>query len=295
MQLNMHDVYNQDGQVKAEMANCIIGHKHFFALLPNLQLLNQHLHSKTEISIQEDAQAGIYFSFLGSNAIRTAQDIESVQVSYQARDISGSLDMKEGEQRSLLQVRITPSHLAAVLGETEDHIIQHFSSLKDALGNDYGVVSLPMTQKLEQLCEFVLSDHNHSIGMAGHLYALILTFIEQLQMLSHLSQCEDCQSKLFNAQNLIEASQHDAINLDHLAQHVGLNRDALTIGFYHIVGQPIEIYWTRTRIKFAAAKLRQNPTEKGNIVAQSGFSEDQFEAAFIQHIGVSSHQYGQVH
>ena len=295
MQFNMHDVYNNDGQVKAEMTDCLAGHKQLFALLPNLQLLNQHLHSKTELSIHEEAQSGLYFSFLGTHAINSINDIDSVQVSYQARSISGNLVMQEGEQRSLLQIRITPNHLATLLGESEDHVIQHFTSLKNTLGNNNDFVQLPLTQKSAHICESVLAHHNHSIGLAGHLYALIFTLIEQLQMLNHLSQCEDCQSKLFNAQNLIEASEHQSLNIEHLAQHVGLNTEALIIGFNHIVGQSIEKYWTRNRIKFAAAKLRQNPTEKGNIVAQSGFSEDQFEAAFIQHFGVSSHYYGQVH
>jgi transcriptional regulator GlxA family with amidase domain len=119
--------------------------------------------------------------------------------------------------------------------------------------------------------------------------------IEQLQMLNHLSQCEDCQSKLFNAQNLIEVMEHEALNIANIAQHVGLNTEALAIGFHLIVGQSIESYWTCSRIKFAADRLRQDPTAKTHIVAQSGFSDDQFEAAFIQHFGVSSHQYGQIH
>ncbi|WOD06919.1 hypothetical protein [Marinomonas sp. GJ51-6] len=66
MQLNMHDLYDSKGKVKAEMAASLTGHKHLSALLPNLQLLNQHLHSSTDIVIEEEAQAGLYFSFLGT-------------------------------------------------------------------------------------------------------------------------------------------------------------------------------------------------------------------------------------
>ncbi len=295
MQFNMHDVYDNTGKTKKEMAGSLTGHKHLLALLPNLQLLNQHLHSKADISIHEDAQSGLYFSFIGKGPIKTTNDIDSVQIAYQAKSLSGQFTMKKDEQRSLLQIRISPAHLASVLGETEDQIIQHFTSMRDSLGDENQIIQLPFTEKSANVSQPALSHNGHSISLAGHLYALIFTLIEQLQMLSHLSQCEDCQRKLYNAQNLIEVLEHEALDIKQLSQKIGLNPEALAIGFYLLVGQSIESYWTHSRIKFAAAQLRQDPTEKGMIVAQSGFSEDQFEAAFIQHFGVSSHQYSQIH
>ncbi|ETX09912.1 AraC family transcriptional regulator [Marinomonas ushuaiensis DSM 15871] len=295
MQICMHDVYDNTGKIKDEMTAHFAGNKHFLALLPNLQLLNQHLHSKVDVSIYEEAKQGLYFSFLGTSAIKTVEDIQSVEIAYQPKNISGYFPMAAGEERSLLQVRISPEHLANALGETEDQIIQHFRLMGEKLNNDIGVIQLPFTERSAEISKPVLSHKGHSISLAGHIYALIFTVIEQLQMLSHLSQCEDCQSKLFNAQNLIEVMEHEALNIGNIAQRVGLNKEALAIGFHLIVGQSIESYWTRSRIKFAADRLRQDPAAKTHIVAQSGFSDDQFEAAFIQHFGVSSHQYGQIH
>jgi len=295
MQISMHDVYDKTGKVKDEMTVNFTGHKFLIALLPNLQLLNQHLHSKTDVSIHEEAKQGLYFSFIGTGAINTVEDIQSVEIAYQPKNISGHFSMVTGEERSLLQVRISPDHLANVLGETEEQIIQHFRLMGEKLNNGNGVIQLPFTKKAAEISKPVLLHKGHSISLAGHVYALIFTVIEQLQMLSHLSHCEDCQSKLFNAQNLIEVMQHEALNISDIAQRVGLNTEALSIGFHLIVGQSIERYWTRSRIKFAADRLRQDPTAKSHIVAQSGFSNDQFEAAFIQHFGVSSHQYGQIH
>ena len=295
MQLNMRDVYDNSGRIKKEVAPWLSGHKQLLALLPNLQLLNQHLSSDTDVSLYEEAQSGLYFSFLGTGPIQTAKDINSVQISYQPKNIDGHFLMSKGDEHSLLQARISPEHLAAVLGETEDQIIQHFMAMREKLGNENAIIQLPITERTLTLIEPILAHKGHSISLAGHLYSLIFTLIEQLQMLSHLSQCEGCQSKLFHAQNLIETPEHDALNIKHLAQQVGLNTEALAIGFNLIVGQSIESYCTRSRIKFAAAQLRQDPTAKSHIVAQSGFSEDQFEAAFIQHFGVSSHQYGQIH
>jgi AraC-like DNA-binding protein len=295
MQISMRDVYDNTGRIKEEVAPWLSGHKQLLALLPNLHWLDQHLSSNTDLSIQEEAQLGLYFSFIGNGPIKTAKDINSVQISYQPQNISGHFFIAKGEQYSLLQARISPAHLAAVLGETEEQIIQHFTTMCDRLGNGNSIIQLPVTEKTLNVIAPVISHKGHSISLAGHLYSLIFTLIEQLQMLSHLSQCEDCQRKLFHAQNMIEAPQHDALNIQLLAQQVGLNTEALAIGFNLIVGQSIESYCTRSRIKSAAAKLRQDPAAKPYIVAQSGFSEDQFEAAFIQHFGVSSHQYGQIH
>ncbi|MFT6405216.1 MAG: AraC-like DNA-binding protein [Marinomonas primoryensis] len=295
MQLNMRDVYDNAGEIKEEVTPWLSGHKQQRVLLPNLQLLNQHLSANTDLSIHEEAQPGLYFSFLGAKPIKTVKDIDSVQISYQEQNINGHFFIAKNKEHSLLQVRISPAHLASVLGETEDQIIQHFTSMRHSLGNENAVIRLPITERTTSIVQPILSHKGHSISLAGHLYSLMFTLIEQLQMLSHLSQCEDCQSKLFHAQNLLEMPEHDALDIKYLAQKVGLNTEALAIGFYLIVGQSIESYRSRSRIKSAAALLRQNPAAKPHIVAQSGFSEAQFEAAFIKHFGVSSHQYEQIH
>ncbi|MCV2402369.1 AraC family transcriptional regulator [Marinomonas sp. C2222] len=295
MQVHMHDVYEKTGKVNQNMAKHIVGHKHHVALLPNLFLLNQHIKSRSDLSIIEEADAGLYFSFIGGQAIQSIDDIDSVQISYLPRKLQGELEFTKGEQVGLLQMKISSAHLATTLGENEDQIIQHFRMMKEKLGNDNGIIELPFTEKLASLCEPVLTHTGHSISLAGHIYAVIFNLIEQLQMLSHLSQCEDCQSKLFNAQNRIEMLNYEVLDIKQLSQQVGLNPEALEIGFNLIVGQPIRSYWTLTRVKSAAVRLRENPTNKGSILAQSGLSEEQFEAAFLQHFGVSSHHYGQIH
>ncbi|MBJ7538516.1 AraC family transcriptional regulator [Marinomonas transparens] len=295
MQVSMHDVYNKHGSINKDMSQWVTGYRQVKALLPNLHLLHQYLQTKTEISFKETASRGLYFSLLGNEPIKTATDVTSVQISYQARDINGDFLMTENQERSLMQVHISAEQLAAVLGETEEQVVQHFSLLMEKLGHGGCVIQLPMTKKTAEICQPIFSHKGHSISLAGHLYALIFTLIEQLQMLSHLSQCEECQGKLFQAQNLLEVPNNELLNTEKLAHQVGLNNEALAIGFFHLVGQSLDDYCLRSRIKFAAAKLRQDPEAKPHILAQSGFSEAQFEAAFIQHFGVNSHQYAQIH
>ncbi len=295
MHFNMHDIYDKQGQVNSSIRHCLAGHKKHVALLPNLELIDQHIHSKTVISFNESARKGLYFTLAGKQAIRSVNDVTSVQICYQPRDISGDFVMAENEQRSLLQVHISCEHLAGVLGETEEQIIQHFVAMGEKLAPESGVINLAFTHKTAKVCQDILDHSGHSISLAGHLYTLIFSLIEQLQMASHLAECPDCQGKLFQAQNLLEVPNQDAFNLAQLAKRVGLNKEALAIGFYQQVGQPIEQYCLNSRIKLAAALLREDPTAKDHVLAQSGFSEAQFEAAFVQQFGVTSQQYKQIH
>lgn len=295
MRVNMHDVYKTDGKVKEDLTPWLSGHKHHTSLLPNLEWLHQAIECHQAITLHETAQAGLYFSLLARNEIRSVDDIHGIQIAYQPQNVSGDVFLEQGQHTSLMQARISPALLASVLGETEDHIIQHFSAMKTKLSNDKGVILLPITPRTSALIKPILTHTGHSISLAGHLYSLIFSVIEQLQILSHLSQCEDCQSKLFQAQNLLETPDYTSLNLTRLAKQVGLNSEALAIGFHLITGQTVESYCLPSRIQSAAAQIRQNPASKQQIVNESGFSDAQFEAAFIEHFGVYSHQYGQIH
>ncbi|GAB3477833.1 helix-turn-helix transcriptional regulator [Marinomonas epiphytica] len=295
MHLNMHEVYNKDGKVHDALAPFITGHKRRVSLLPKLHLVDQHLNCEKDITFTETAAAGLYFSFLGEGPIQDVDDIQSVQISYQAKNVSGEVSMPAQTQRSLMQIQITTDQLANILGETEDQIVQHFSAMQTKLGFESQVIRLPLTDKTSQACAPIFSHTGHSISLAGHLYNVIFSLIEQLQMLNHLSGCADCQSKVFQAQNLLEAPLQGYPELKHLAQKVGLNQEALAIGFYFLAGQDIESYYLKNKLQFAATQLRKNPGYKQHILEQSGFSEDQFEAEFRQHFGVSTQQYAQIH
>ncbi|MBR7887807.1 AraC family transcriptional regulator [Marinomonas sp. A79] len=295
MHVNMRDVYKADGSVKEDLTPWLSGHRHHTSLLPNLEWLDQSIQCQQSISLHETAQAGLYFSLLAQDDIRSVDDIQTIQITHQARTVSGDVTLKPGQHTSLMQARISPALLAAVLGETEDHILQHFSAMTASLSNEKGIIQLPITPRTTALIQPILTHSGHAISLAGHLYTLIFSIIEQLQMLSHLSKCEDCQSKLFQAQNLLETPNFTSLNIRRLAQQVGLNAEALAIGFHLITGQTIEHYCLPSRIQSAAAQIRQNPASKQEIVSQSGFSDAQFEAAFIEHFGVYSHQYGPIH
>ncbi|WP_191602741.1 AraC family transcriptional regulator [Marinomonas algicola] len=295
MHLTMQDIYDDHGDVEDTLHEWVQGHKKQVHLLAGLQFSNMHLRAKKDTVFTETAKKGVYFSFIGSKSIQSVDDIHSVQIHYQKDVISGQFSMKQFEERSLLQVVISTEYLSLILGQTEDQVIQHFTSMEQILGNTDPYITLPLTRTVSKLCESMLNHTGLSISLAGHIYACMFTLIEQIQMLKHLSECEGCQSKLFKAQNLLEVPAGKVLDLDELAFSVGLNIDALSIGFMHLVGQSIESYHQRIRIAFAAEKLRKDPNAKPHIIKQSGFSEEQFESVFTQHFGVNSTQYRQIH
>ncbi len=295
MQFGMNDVYDINGMIKEEAASSLAGHRQQRHLLPNLRWLNQHLSAKTDVTLREEAERGLYFSLLSEKVIRSANDVETIQICYQPKNIQGEVFITKGQEYALLQAHISADHLAAVLAETENQIIQHFTTMRDQLGNNNGVISLCVTEKTRAIIDALLSHEGQSISLAGHVYSLIFTLIEQLQIQSHLTRCENCQSKIFKAQNFLEMPDYDVLNIPQLARLVGLNTTALLVGFQLFVGQSIDSYYRLGRIKCAAALLREDPSAKSYIVAQSGFSEAQFEAAFIKQFGISSHHYAQIH
>lgn len=293
--VNLHEAYDSQGDIRSHLSEVIGGHKHHIGLLPNLQIIDQHVSCFDDIQLTEQAQQGLYFSLVGSKPIVDTNDIESIQISYQAQDIVGGFKMEKGEQKSLFQIHVTTEQLASLFNETEEQVIHYFGNLFASIKPDNNLITLPITEKNRAVCQLMLTYQRQTLSLIGHVYACIFTFVDQLKMLNHLARCEDCQQKVFQAQNLLESPEHATLSIDKLAHQVGLNSEALTLGFRHLVEQSIEDYGMRSRMHYAAAMLRQNPHSKSSVVAKSGFTESQFEAAFIQHFGISSHQYGQIH
>lgn len=295
LNVNLHDAYDIQGEISQDFTGVMSGYKHNTSLLPNLQLIDQHISSHTDVLCTEQAHQGFYFSLIGSSPIINTNNIDEIQVSYHERDLVGDFMMAENENKSLFQIHIAPEQLALLFNETEEQVIQYFAMLFDAINSGSNCISLPITEKSKAVCQLLLANQGQTLSLIGHVYACIFTLVEQLKMLGHIAKCEDCQSKIFQAQNLLEVHHQIATKIDHLAHRVGLNKEALTLGFQHLVGQSIEHYCMRSRIHYAAAMLRKDPKSKPSVMAESGFSESQFESAFIQHFGISSHQYGQIH
>ncbi|MBJ7554249.1 AraC family transcriptional regulator [Marinomonas spartinae] len=295
MQIDLHHAYNHQGDIQERYASVISGYKRHIALMPNLELIEQHITCQQDCILSEQAERGLYFTIISDDPIKTTNDIHSISVSYLPKNWSGDFYLTQGDKKSLIQIHILPEQLAHALGETEDQTLLYFSCLFHTLEAQENTLNLPVTDTIKTLWQTILAHTGQNLSLTGHVYACIFTFIEQLKMLKHIAQCNDCQSKIFHAQNLLEVPKNLSLKPQLLAHQVGLNEEALTLGFHYLVGQSISSYSEQRRIQYAAEQLRKNPNAKTSIVAGSGFSESQFEAMFIQHFGISSQHYGQIH
>lgn len=296
MHISINDIYNEDGQVSTLMADAFSGYKHTHQLMPGLSITQQEITCCEDTLFFEEAKGGIYFSLLGNQTTHSPVDFDSLQISYFDHDVAGEFDVKAGDVRSLIQVHFEPELLAHALNEDTDSLMAFFKTLMHKIAPTKNVVSLPITDRnhtnIKSLMEI---NAQRQLSLVGQVYAFAFLALEQMQTLSHMLSCNDCQSKLFNVQNLLEADIGITKELTEFAYQAGLNADALELGFYHLVGQTVTQYRDQSRLKRAAAMLRTDHYSRSEIVARTGFSEDQFEAMFIRQFGVPTNQYGQVH
>ncbi|OUR70077.1 hypothetical protein A9Q77_07825 [Marinomonas sp. 42_23_T18] len=296
MQIPINDIYNEDGLVSALMSDAFSGYKNTYHLMPGLSITQQEVKCSQDTLFFEEAKSGIYFSVLANQTVHSPADFDSLQISYFDHDVAGEFEVKKGEVRSLIQAHFDPELLANALSELPDNLMAFFKTLMHKISPTKNVVCLPVTDRnhtnIKSLMEI---NAQKQLSLVGQVYAFAFLALEQMQTLSHMLSCNDCQSKLFNVQNLLEADIGKTKELTEFAYQAGLNADALELGFYHLVGHTITQYRDQARLKRAAAMLRTDQYSRSEIVAKTGFSEDQFEAMFIRQFGVPTNQYGQVH
>lgn len=296
MRISINDIYNEDGEVSACMSDSFSGYKTTYQLMSGLTLTQQEIKCAQDTLFFEHAKGGIYFSLLGNKSAYSPSDLDSLQVSYFDKDVAGEFELKANETRSLVQVHFEPELLGNALNERPENLVAFIKTLIHKIAPTKSVVCLPITaQNHANIKPLMETNAQRQLSLVGQIYAFAFLVLEQMQTLSHMLSCNDCQSKLFNVQNLLEADIGITKELTELTHQAGLNADALELGFYHLVGQTVTHYRDQVRLKRAAAMLRTDHYSRSEIVAKTGFSEDQFEAMFIRQFGVPTNQYGQVH
>jgi len=296
MRISINDIYNEEGEVSSLMSDAFSGYKNTYQLMSGLTLTQQEIKCFQDTVFFEKAERGIYFSLLGKQSVYSPADLDSLQVSYFDNDVAGEFEVKADEIHSLVQVHFEPELLANALNEKQAGLIGFLKTLMHKIAPTKSVVCLPITNKSHtNIKPLIENNAQRQLSLVGQIYAFAFLALEQMQTLSHMLSCNDCQSKLFNVQNLLEADIGITKELTEFAYQAGLNADALELGFYHLVGQTVTQYRDQIRLKRAAAMLRTDHYSRSEIVAKTGFSEDQFEAMFIRQFGVPTNQYGQVH
>ena len=296
MLININDIYNEDGQVSALMSDAFSGYKNTYHLMQGLSLTQQKISCKQDTTFFEEAKKGVYFSLVADKSVHSPTDFSSLQIGYFDNDIAGEFEVKAGEVRHLIQVHFDANVLAGALNEDTQQLMTFLKSQMHKITPTKSMICLALTQRNHTNIESLMAlNPQRQLSLVGQVYAFAFLALEQMQTLSHMLSCNDCQSKLFNVQNLLEADIGITKELTEFAYQAGLSADALELGFYHLVGQTVTQYRDQIRLKRAAAMLRTDHYSRSEIVAKTGFSEDQFEAMFIKQFGVPTNQYGQVH
>ena len=295
MIINLEDVYDQQGNVNEFVADLISGSKQVRTLMNGLSITFQSLAAKANLVLSEVAKPGIYISLLSPEKIADVSNLSSWQLSLLESNKMGTFEIAKGETKTLVQVHISRDQLAKALDEDSESVSTILKQSIHKVGQN-NIIRLPISTEMQALTAPILQAQNKtSLSLLSQVYSLVFSTLEHIQMLNHLVQCQDCQNRLFQAQNIVEAEATNTLDEATLAESVGLNLTALELGIYHISGISIQAYIDQIRAKLAAALVRQNTLSRSEMAARTGVAEDQFDALFLRHFGVPSVYYAQVH
>lgn len=296
MQVKMAEIYNDNGQVLSCFSESISGYKKCLPLANGLSLTLQKIKCKNEVTFTETAHGGVYFSVHSDKVVALPKDFSLANIRLLEESITESFTLEAGECRSLLQLHCKLPLLAQALNEPLETVKQHLKISTDKLASDGKTISFPITQKLANtFAPLMQLSTEKRLSLCGQTYAFSFLLLEQMQILSHMLSCSDCQSKLFTVQNLLEADCGVTKELTEFAYQAGLNVEALELGFHHLVGVTIEAYRDQIRLKRVATMLRTENYSRTEIAQKTGVSGERLDSLFIQYFGVSIAEYGQLH
>ncbi|TBR41102.1 helix-turn-helix domain-containing protein [Marinomonas agarivorans] len=297
MQLAMENLYDSQGKVLPTYTNSLSGYKRCIEVTHGLTFIIQEISCKKDVTFTESITKGIYISLLANKAVSNGHSYDSLHVTYSPSKTSGSFTVRAGETKSLLQIQIQPYLLAQALNESTENCINYLTrSIHKLAAKNSSILTIPVTSELiTSATPLLVLSPQRRLRLMGDIYAFIFLVLEQVQILTHMLSCADCQSKLFNVQNLLETDAGLTKDVKDFAHQAGLSVTALELSFHHLVGQTVTQYRNQVRLKRAAAMLRTEGYTKLDIVKKTGFSETQLETLFMQHFGVPTAQYGQVH
>lgn len=289
MQIQANELFDSVGAVDQAYSQWLTGSQIVKAPMEGLKLIQQSVRVHQPVTIQEQIDAGVYITFNSTSGIRNADNIETVQVLPVYQDALVDWSATEATSFHWVQIFMSWEQLAQVTGESVSQAQRFFTH---QVSNETGKpLDLPKTHALSNDLNSLLSQEGKRLALVGKMYSLVFQLIEHIQVRHHLSQCEGCQKKLYQSQNMLEA---DVKTSDvTLAHTVGLTLTALEVGFVIIAGMRLEEYQIEVAIRRA---LSNHSTEGQSLVkrinADTGMPHQDIEKACLKRFGVMSHQLG---
>ncbi|WP_067214609.1 hypothetical protein [Marinomonas gallaica] len=282
------DLFEETGKVSQRYAYWLSGHQQIKQPLSGLRLVQQQFHIFEPLTIQEHVAAGVYITFNTVSPLNKLQNTTPIQVLPVYEDAQVDWEVTQESKFSWSQIFMTWEQLASITGESIAQVKAFFTR---HVSKETGTPkSLTLTRTLSQEFNRLMQRDGKQLALVGKLYNLVLQTIEHIQVQSHIQQCPDCQKKLFESQNIIEADQF--ASTDDLAEQVGLTHTALELGFAVITGMSIGEYQIEIAFRRALAQPNNNQSLASRLTADTGWTQQDIEKACLKRFGVMSHQLG---
>ncbi|SBS26244.1 hypothetical protein MAQ5080_00465 [Marinomonas aquimarina] len=281
-------LFEADGMTDQRYAYWLSGRQQVQKPLPEVQLIQQQLHVFEPVTIQEQVQAGVYITFNTTGSANKVANSTPIQVLpvYEAAQVDW--EVSQEAQFNWTQLYISWSQLAAITGENPQQVQAFF---KRRVSNDTGTpFSLTLTSALHHEFSLLMKRDSKQLAIVGKIYNIILQTLEHVQIQHHISQCDDCQKKLYASQNALEAEPFNST--DALAKQVGLTQTALELGFSVITGMSIGEYQIEVAFRRALAQPHTGQSLVNRLTADTGWTQQDIEKACLKRFGVMSHQLG---
>ena len=288
MILQAKDLFEETGCVNAIYASYLAGQQKLLKPLQDLHFIQQQLHDLQPVVIQEQVKAGVYITFDTATIHHKLQEASPVQVLPVYEDALVDWEVTRKTCFSWTQIYIGWDQLAAITGEKVEHVQNFFQR---HVSNKTGApLNLTLTQALANDFNQLIHRQGKQLVLVGKLYDVVLQTVEHIQIQHHISQCDDCQKKLFTAQNQIEANHY--LSSEEMAKSIGLTQTALEIGFTAITGMTVGEYQIEVAFRKAMAQPHSGLSLANRLTADTGWTKQDIEKACLKRFGVMSHQLG---
>lgn len=281
-------LFEETGMVSQTYAHWLSGNQQIKQPLLGLHLLQQQLQIFEPLTIQDQVKAGLYITFNTLGQQGTQQRAAPVQILPIYEDTQVAWEVTHESKFSWHQIYISWEQLSAITSDPITQIKDFFIRRTDKQTG----VSLALTRTLSQTFNDLLQGDGKQLALVGKLYSVSLQAIEQVQIQHHIQQCSECQKKLFNSQNLIEAAPLTSV--EDLAEQVGLTSTALELGFIIITGMNLSEYQIEIAFRRALAQPNCGESLVSRLTADTGWTAQDIEKACFKRFGVMSHQLGRM-
>lgn len=288
MILQASDLFDETDAIVSRYARWLTGSQRIRTPANGLTLIEQTITTHQPITIEETVAAGVYFTFTMDQAGHPFDQFDTLQIQpiLEASTVQWQVDTPK--TFAWIQLYISWEQLATLTRESISQTQRFF--LRHTGEDQSRPIQLPNTCALTQDIRHLLQHDGKRLGLIGKLYNVVFDAIEHVQVQRHISRCDGCQQKLFQAQNLLESNT--TLSTAQLAHDVDLSVTALELGYVVITQMTLNEYQIEVAIRQALHQTTSGLSLARRINEGTGMASHDIEKACLKRFGVLSHQLG---